>query len=226
MRYFASYIKNAAYEQEKEIRISFYPLVYEQNGRGDIDKCDIKYTIQDGVFVPHIPIYCGRGKNEKEIEVCGFPIRSIRVGPGYNQGAVFKGLIHRMEYGDDLIAHLSEIEQKERKIRFIVKTIARYLNIDIHKAYSNRQILKKISIYQRRPKNFTVAEWKRLKGSIDEIYKKSNKDKNLTQKYEEVIGLKQECYNKIFKKAEEKSYCTKDGIIIKRSEIPYIFSRK
>ena len=72
-----------------------------------------------------------------------------------------------MEYGDDLIAHLSEIEQKERKIRFIVKTIARYLNIDIHKAYSNRQILKKISIYQRRPKNFTVAEWKRLKGSIE-----------------------------------------------------------
>ena len=56
--------------------------------------------------------------------------------------------------------------------------------------------------------------------------KKSNKDKNLTQKYEEVIGLKQECYNKIFKKAEEKSYCTKDGIIIKRSEIPYIFFEK
>ena len=226
MRYFASYIKNTAYEQEKEIRISFYPLVYEQNKKNNIDKCDIKYTIQDGVFVPHIPIYCGKKTDDGEIEVSGFPIRSIRVGPGYNQEAVFKGLIHRMEYGDDLIAHFPETEQKERKICFIIKTIAQYLNTNVHESDSNRQLLKRLCECQEYPQSFPPAEWMRLKNLMNAIYKKSNRDKKLIQQYEEIIGLKQECYNIIFKEAEENNYCTKDGIIIKRSEIPYIFSKK
>lgn len=143
VRYVASYIKNAAYEQEKEIRISCYPLINVATNAKEIDSSKIVYTLQEGVMIPHVPIYCGI-KSGDDISVCGFPIRSIRVGPGYNQDSVFQGLIHRIECGEVKICLLPKEDQENVKNRYILAGIADCMKIEISKTQSNRRLLKKL----------------------------------------------------------------------------------
>lgn len=227
IRYIASYIKNAAYEQEKEMRISVYPLVTDHKTKDDIDKSSIVYTIQDGVYVPHVPLFCGMRKEDKIIN-CGFPIRSIRVGPGYNQESVYRGLIHRMECGNKKLYALSEEEQHAVRNRYLIEGLAEFVGIEIPQRKSNRQglslIMKKVNQTNGLP-DFSSDEIGRFEKAVSEIYQKSRKG-NLNDVSNELQMLKHDYYDKIFRKVEEKIYCTSDGILIKRSEIPYIFSKK
>lgn len=219
IRYIASYIKNAAYEQEKEIRISCYPLINEATSEKEIDSSDIVYTIQEGVMIPHIPIYCGE-KRDDGISVCGFPIRSIRVGPGYNQDSVFHGLIHRMECGEIKIHLLSAAEQTYVKNRYILEGIAKHMQIEIVKAKSNRTMLRKIV-----DKLGEKADLEELKDSLNDIYANSKKA-DLGDASERLQELKQRFYEQIFEEYEKEQFCTSDGILIKKSKIPYLFSKR
>lgn len=219
VRYIASYIKNAAYEQEKEIRISCYPLIYEATNEEEIDSSEIVYTIQEGVMIPHIPIYCGI-KRDGGILKCGFPIRSIRVGPGYNQDSVYHGLIHRMECGEIKIHLFSEAEQAYVKNRYILEGIAKHMQIEIVRAKSNRKVLKKI-VDELEDK----ADLVELKKSLITIYEKS-KRANLEDVSERLQELKQRFYEQIFEEYEKEQFCTSDGILIKKSKIPYLFSKR
>ena len=223
IRYFASYIKNTAYEQEKEMRISLMPLVNEQSSRSNIDKSGIKYTIQNGVYVPHIPLYFGRQRG-KEIIKCGLPIRSIRVGPGYNQESVYLGLVHRLECGEKNVCLLSEKEQRERKIRFIIEGLAEYFKIKMEESASSRKIAE--DVVQKLSQDGELIEFAELKTKLESILSTSKDETMLDASYNELKYLKQTWYNQIFKEIELKSYCTADGILIKRSRIPYIFSKK
>lgn len=217
IRYVASYIKNAAYEQEKEIRLSCYPLINEATGKDEIDSSKIIYTIRDGVMIPHVPLYCGK-KQDTELSCCGYPIRSIRVGPGYNQNSVFQGLIHRMECGEKKVFLLSEAEQTKIKNRHIIEGLACYVHIIIPKSKSNKDalymVLENLSSGDR-----ADAE---LKEEIKKIYSKSAL-KNLGDVSGELQQLKQNFYERVFMEYEASQFCTSEGILIKKSEIPYLF---
>lgn len=219
VRYIASYVKNVAYEQEKEIRISCYPLINEATSEKEIDSSKIVYTIQEGVMVPHVPIYCGI-KQAGGISACGFPIRSIRVGPGYNQDSVFHGLIHRMECGEVRIHLLSTEEQIDVKNRYILEGIAKYMEIEITETQSNSTLFKKI--VDKLDKKETFEE---LKVSLNDIYKKSEGEK-WGDVLEMLQELKQRFYEQIFEDYEKEQFCTSDGILIKKSKIPYLFSKR
>lgn len=219
VRYIASYIKNAAYEQEKEIRISCYPLINEATKVEEIDSSEIIYTIQEGVMIPHIPIYCGM-KREDGISVCGLPIRSIRVGPGYNQDSVFRGLIHRMECGEIKVCLLSKENQMNVKNKYILEGIANRMRIEIQKGQSNKYLLENIVNTLERGE-----VWGELKKSLDVVYKKSEKE-SLDDVSEELQELKQRFYEQIFEDYEKEQFCTSDGILIKKSKIPYLFSKR
>lgn len=216
IRYVASYIKNAAYEQEKEIRISCYPLVNEATGAEDIDSSEMIYTIRDGVMTPHIPLYCGM-KQGTELTCCGYPIRSIRVGPGYNQNSVYQGLIHRMECGEKQIFLLPKTEQIKIKNRHIIEGLASYVHLAISKSKSNKDILR--MIHNKLADNSADIE---LKKAIEKINNESTLQ-NLRDVSDKLQELKQNFYEQIFKEYESNQFCTSDGILIKKSEIPYLF---
>lgn len=218
VRYVASYIKNLAYEQEKEIRISCYPLINEATKVEEIDSSEMIYTIQEGVMIPHVPLYCGIKKGE-DLEDCGYPIRSIRVGPGYNQDSVYQSLIHRMECGEKKIYLLSEVEQIEVKNRYILEGLANYAKIAFYKSKSNKATLELVL------SKLNDAEHEELKNAIEEIYNKSKKE-NLRDVFNELQELKQKFYEQVFKDFEKDQFCTSQGILIKKSEIPYLFSKR
>lgn len=217
IRYIASYIKNAAYEQEKEIRISCYPLINEARGEDEIDSSKIVYTIRDGVMIPHVPLYCGKMQGT-ELDCCGYPIRSIRVGPGYNQNSVFQGLIHRMECGEKKVFLLSEAEQIKIKNRHIIEGLASYLNIKIPKSKSNKDALCMVcdKLSSSAPADAGLNE------AIKEICSKS-KLNNLRDVSDKLQQLKQDFYEQIFQEYETNQFCTSEGILIRKSEIPFLF---
>lgn len=218
-RYIASYIKNSAYEQEKEIRISCYPLINEAVNAKEMDSSKMVYTIQEGVMIPHVPIYGGIKRGE-EVTKCGYPIRSIRVGPGYNQDSVYQSLIHRMECGKKEVCLLSDAEQMKVKNRYILEGLANRMEIKIPKSKSNKFVIGMIIGAMG-----DGQDYRELKRSLEEIYNKCEKGnwRDISAKLQE---LKQKFYEQIFEEYEKDQFCTSEGILIKKSKIPYLFSKR
>lgn len=225
-RYMASYIKNSAYEQEKELRISIYPLTKEMQRHGEVSFPGIKYTMHDNVFIPHLPIYCGRKKGNK-IELCGWPIRSIRVGPGYNQSVVFQGIIHRLECGKSNIQLLSVQEQKVQKNKFILEGIADFYNMDVEAYLTNEQLLRALIMKLSSKADKKVNLFTKQQNLLKELKKIARKSSS--EGLEDVVGrvqlIRRDYYDAIFRKYEEKYFCTSEGILIKCSDIPFLFNK-
>lgn len=225
VRYYASFIKNYSYRQEKEIRLSLYPIKKDAKKKEEIDASKIEYTIYEHVLKPHVPIFCTSLDEDGNtaIEKCGWPIRSIKVGPGYNQESVYQGIIHRLECQSKTLYQQNEQQIIQTKLNFFLKALEEYIKQftkeDSDESLSNRERLFKFSqVAQTKDEDIT-----QLQSKLENLLNES-KEESLSDIMEKLLFIKQRYYEKIFLQYEKNVYCTSDGIIVKRSNIPYIFS--
>ncbi len=123
IRAIACFIKNVGFRAEDESRLLVFPI---SNCTSSACKSTpIHFRLSDrNVFRPYVEIYCGRKICDDDVvpHFTGLPVKSITVGPGGNQDAVFQSIIFRIENGMDYETKLAKIEgdtvQKEYYTQF------------------------------------------------------------------------------------------------------------
>ncbi len=125
----ATFIKNGEFIHEKESRITLFPTVNVANKQ---DATPIKHKLTDeNIFKPYIEIYFSKLNDSCKLERCNLPIKSITVGPGWNQEMVFQSLISRINngsYEDTKICDLKKVEyEKEYYNDFLNSDFSAYL---------------------------------------------------------------------------------------------------
>lgn len=91
---FVPYCKNKHFAEERESRLIFYPIKsVVQNG--DLLLTNIEYRNTNGKIIPQFKCkiaYKDGAKPENSI-----PVKSVMIGPGYNQRLVFNSVINMLE---------------------------------------------------------------------------------------------------------------------------------
>lgn len=187
---FSTYIKRYDFYQENEHRIVFNQKELRVTPR-------IDYRNDKNVLKPYLDIECESG----------WPVLEVTLGPGQNQDAVFRSLMHFLDHAD-IVCHIeNEGEYWKRVERYMEKTPELWKNTDKNYPEELGQLRAKINKGRK---------------SLEKIY-----DKNI------IHSMVQETVNAILsdknpisesqKKFFRDNYFSVSGIVLRKSEIPYIF---
>lgn len=173
----APYVKRFEFSAEEE-----YRLVFDWTQL--LHRFRIDYRNDGGVLKPYLDIEC-KG---------GWPIQEITVGPGFNQDAVFRSIVHFLNYSSIQVPVLTNEQYISR--------CKRYLSIDGEIPSDVMQL------------------W--------ESRKKGIKVNNISLRQEQFQQIRADI---ITMRGVDDQYCrrlalaelTRDGIILRKSRIPYIF---
>lgn len=145
IRAVACFIKNNEFRAEDESRLLVFPI---NDCTSTICKpTPIHFKLSDrNVLRPYVEVYCGKKLDYNcSKQLTGLPIKSITVGPGGNQDAVFQSIIFRIDNGIDEETNIAESNGNVREWEY----------------YS--QFLKKLSQDNGINYNISVQELKQLK---------------------------------------------------------------
>lgn len=193
------YIKQYDFYQEKEYRIAFdYMKLNVEAGWPRID-----YRTDKHVIKPYLDVKCENG----------WPIISVMVGPGFNQQVVYKSvkffLDHAQIQSSELYSRKQWGEQIERYLKDVLPAMPGGRKTNEQEWINNRKKLLDICR--------SLAE----NADCDEKIKENEQNRL----YEMVNELSHTYFNILAGKESEsvRPYFSKRGIILERSQIPYIF---
>lgn len=194
LRMLASHIKSEDFKSEAEVRIATFPMILDKN-------CTkLNYFHTKGILRPYIDI--SFGCEEKNAFVKKLPIKSVVVGPSGRQQMVFDSVVHRMIYGKNSVY---QYELKE-----LSKNIESYCELIEKKTNKISRDSVKFDWYEKN-KMYLCENL----GETEENIKKALGITSKESLTEEEIKSLHNLY---------KDFCfTKEGIIIRKSTIPYIF---
>lgn len=192
-----TFIKHPGFSQENEFRLAFRPyktIVDKDN----IRRSFVGYRESNHVLIPYLKIYCGNilKREGGEYYQPAWPVVSLTVGPGYNQNVVFESLIHFVESGN---CQFYKFDSKQ-----IDDGWCRYLE-----SFSNW-----IRAHDLKDEGTLAEEIHRFS-----ISKRDAKDKFALQKL-----LVTNPFNSFYRDYCKDNYFSNNGLHIKKSKIPYIFS--
>lgn len=227
----ASYIKNPKFKAEYEVRASFLNCKSLDKDSSKVNQTKIKhFRMSNGVLRPYIEarICVWHKDDDNNIQPC-LPLKAIVIGPSGTQQMVFNSVVHRTNFGECNIYNYLRYDRQK-----FVSNFVEYL------ASAALLLNKKIKI---KPQNIIWEEGK----SIEQLFKFADEQsKNIRdilrvltyewiQRNESHIvesGV-ESCYvakyksviknNKELENVKLNLYLTKEGILIKKSKIPYIF---
>lgn len=218
MPLYAAYIKDISFKAEKEIRAAFiYHQLIERLEEG-ADRYHPKlnyYRMDKGILRPYINVRILQLTNTfrddcEEYEPM-LPIKSITIGPSGSQQAVFNSIVHRIKYGE------SKVYDYTKDVKRFNEQFQSYLEDVWDWITQNRDLtisLNASSNLEEGVKSELVTQWKQ--NNPEEAYIIENiSPVELTDMRKQIIHIIQEV-NKNF-------YFSKQGILIKKSKIPYIF---
>lgn len=229
----ASYIKNPKFEAEKEVRASFMNVV---PNKSSAKKSKINYFRTDkGVLRPYLEVQIALANNNLEFKPC-LPLKSITVGPSGVQQAVFDSVIHRLKNGERKIYNYA----KKNPQKF-TQNFSDYLEEVLEYAKENNLFNYKGEIEVEGRYNFAENEMeldiKRKKREVN----KSVKDfifqlvNRLNKHVQEIVDIKINGidnttdfskvtkYDDAIREIRKNFYFTEEGVLIRKSKIPYIF---
>lgn len=220
----ASYFKKKGFSQEKEMRISVLPVQHDTDKE---NKAEVKYYYMNGrgVLRPYLNIIfgCIEGDEFKP----SLPIKTITVGPARNQQAVFNSVVHRIKYGNcNIFNYGSNNTYLKENILNYIQEILVWLNAEGH-----------INLLL----NSSGKSAADIDDLIDNKVKKAKRKwirciiKALVENLEATLGIAITYFNKtgiadldneqkiIIQDIYDNFYFSKEGVLIKKSEIPYIY---
>lgn len=194
------YIKQYDFYQEKEYRIAFdYMKLNDGVGWPRID-----YRTDKHVIKPYLDVKCENG----------WPIISVMVGPGFNQQVVYRSVKFFLDHAQIQSSGLYSRKQWGEQIN-------RYLKDVLPAMPDGRKTDKKIPNEQ---------EWVNKKKKLLAICRSLTKNEKIEESeqnrlYEMVSELSHTYFNILAGKDNElvRPYFSQSGIILKCSQIPYIF---
>lgn len=228
-RLWVSYCKHSAFEIEKEYRAVFSPIFAKHASPPTI----FYHVTPSGIIRPFLKV--GFKETEDSEGISPLPIRSIMIGPAGNQQSVFDSVVHRVRFGE---TNVWDYWEKDDYIAFKRNYMEYYCG-------AIQEYLKKNSLERIREQNLTILNqalrdlWrtsnkKRLKKDIKrldsgEYFPNDNecvqaiKDKKIKVENEASADPNDKTVNEILKYIQKNHFFTKEGIWIKKSQIPYVF---
>ena len=199
------FYKDKGFVQENEYRLVFYPWADEKS-----QKCSaLEYRISNHRLIPYLTIYCGKQGDPDEL---GWPIVTITVGPGGNQEVVYRGLVHYIEFAEYKVAEKTEKQLQSAYIRYYEDFVefaleARHIEgNEIEKCKNDFNS----SICGDMPDD--PQEFERI------LYKNSAKVLS-----DDLPDIDASGCRTIFEDYCSVSYLASNGIIVRKSQIPYIY---
>lgn len=232
--YFASFIKDKRYEKEEELRYSIYPIKTKTEAKKKMQ--EIVFTEDNHILKPHIPIYgC-----TSDMNVCGWPISSITVGPGSNQQAAFEALLYRLESGLTKTYNYPFGDVVRRRLSFYLSTLESFRQSEF-----KDNIITSEQLHAFLTPEDGVMPHLKYKENKDfvEVIGKTCSDANLSAIAYEIVdnlnnGKEEDVASsgrldqfKLFSKkayslireVEKHVYCTTRGTLLKKSTLPHVF---
>jgi len=216
LKLFSTYIKNSNFSVENEIRASFFAL---SNGS---QKIKVKYFHRpNGVLRP----YCEAVFLYKHSPM--LPVKSIVVGPSGNQQAVFNSIVHRIKYGEKKVWNYwncgTKLLFKQNFYNYVWEAIEWYsschsINIDESVAEKICNRLKVIWDNENCELHNVKDKWE-----IDLDIWKKNKPISIKYKCSSASTKSNNVIEQICNEIYQNFYFSSEGILIKKSKIPYIF---
>lgn len=221
----ASYLKNDSFKEEHEIRASFYPCKHCYSRSRLKNESKIKYQITPkSVIRPYMEIQFSISEKEnKDFKKACLPLKIITIGPSGTQQTIFDSVVHRLKYGDckvyDYYNHRGDgrfYSNFVDYVKFVDKWMKQKgLSIDNGTNYSgllSNDLMKELydGIRQMDVVNETLA--KILLAQWENSLNNGFGSINITPQIKCLLGS----INRNF-------HFSKQGIIIKKSKIPYIF---
>ena len=228
-RLFVSYCKNAAFKMENEYRGVFYPLFAKHT----VPPTIFYHVTSAGIVRPYIKV----GFNEPDVYegICPLPIKSISIGPAGNQQAVFNSVVHRVKYGTlktwDYWEHKENGEFKKNFIDYVCGALEEFTVRNTKKVseevvkgvftgliqdwmlqtdmrYASPEEQKTLMSQKYMPTDDLCCKRCKKKGVFEEGGQTDSKDTNEEE---------------ILKYIRKNNYFSKEGIWVKKSQIPYVF---
>lgn len=226
IRLYSSYIKDSAFGEESETRITVMPVIFA-NQYEQMYKINY-FRMQSGVLRPYINIKICNDKND---EAC-LPLKSITVGPSGVQQTIYDSVVHRVKYGKCNIYNYFVNNRNAFLINFynyLLEANSMLSPIkEIHLEWNDGKSIEQLFEIVE---NFDKTEIEKINLAKALIYDwiKCN------EKYLSMLGVsvgdlkkfdseysKNDIQDKI-RETKQNLYFTKDGILIRKSKIPYIF---
>lgn len=199
------FYKDKGFVQENEYRLVFYPWVDEKS-----QKCSaLEYRISNHRLIPYLTIYCGKQGEPDEL---GWPIVTITVGPGGNQEVVYRGVVHYIEFAEYKVAKKNSKQLQNAYIRYYEEFVEYVLEA---KHIEGEEIKIQKSIFNEGVRNDMSddpQEFERM------LYRCSTKVLKSFLK-----DLDDNICRTLFEDYTCMSYLASNGIIVKKSQIPYIY---
>lgn len=206
----ASLLKNKDFKSEEEIRAIFFA---EKEGTL---KTNIRYfPMSNGVLRPYCEIvFCD--KEEKPM----LPLQELVVGPSGNQQAVFDSVVHRIKYGEkNIFDYWNPSDQESFNKNFysyVLGSIKRYLN-DTDTKISEELACQ---IFDELKKSWENENGRDIISCTWEGCLAFNE---MSQDFKIYFCDQSDDIKLICNKIMQDNYFSREGVWIRKSQIPYIF---
>ena len=235
-QFIASYYKDVGFEAEKEVRLSVFPMCCgTEKGNKEATICYYRMG-ERGILRPYLNVTIGYRKTvdgKYYFQPC-LPIKTITVGPGKNQQEVFNSIIHRIRYGKPRIYNYAE------NTSLLNNSIYNYISEIMEWLYRKEYI-----DYNVREDESIRPAFESISQMITDNERMNKKDKQLVERlitniiigFENNYHITIDCYSKlsdneaqlkpreenILRELKNDLFFSKEGIIVKKSILPYIF---
>ena len=196
------YYKHGGFRQEREARLVFRPFKKLENNFCVRSK--LGYRPSNHLLIPYLVIYCAETNAHENL---GWPIVSLTVGPGHNQDMVFDSLVHFVEYGDIKVYRFSEDELLNARINYYYEfftSCGQKKNPDTKKGAK-----------AWKEKAFSAIKDKKICSAQEQEQYLFN----LTIPKTSIVR-----HTQAFTEFCARTYLASNGIIVRKSKIPYIFN--
>lgn len=192
------FIKHSGFSQEGESRLIFRPHKRLESD-DTITHSKVGYREAGHLLIPYLEIYCGQPADPKAdlAHSIGWPVVSVTVGPGHDQDVVFESLIHRLEYGKTQFRPFTEEEKFLANKKFILEFIRQHIK--------QHPCLRDMDGKVHRLKDNSA----KAQSALEEIKEKLHTDQEFQKEYTAYCAG---------------HYLCDSGLLIKKSQIPYIFT--
>lgn len=237
----ASYIKNSNFNAEDEVRASFINVISTSKDGDNMSlKSKINYFRTDkGVLRPYLDVQmtevtCNDENYDVHYKAC-LPLKSITVGPSGVQQAVFDSVIHRLKNGERKIFNYAEKDfqkfsrnfanyldevfkfaQENNLIRCKEEITVSQNEVDT----TNKEMILNVTDKKGRYYNDFFEFFKELICCINEHIEGKVKINGNEIKRGSVKDYK---YVDAMREIRKNFYFTEEGVLIRKSKIPYIF---
>ncbi|MBR4050600.1 MAG: DUF2971 domain-containing protein [Clostridia bacterium] len=208
LRLIATYFKNSSFAIEKEIRASFFAL------RIGNTKSKLNYFHKDnGILRP----YCNAMFAYKGSPM--LPLKAIVVGPSGTQQAVFDSVVHRIKYGECNVWDYykqSRITFDNNFCEYVYGALERFIDSNFYTI----NMVTANKIFEKLKTDWEIETTRELDLKTDSFQQKLS-----TSDFFNVENdfLDNNLVERVYTEIRRNNYFTKEGVWIKKSQIPYIF---